>query len=72
MLSTDDEIDEEGAKDNKRYGRAWPSDVLSHFKSSNYGPIMTMAEMEADLHLLVIAGRETVATVLSGTINYLC
>lgn len=72
MLSTDDEIDEEGAEDNKGYGRAWPSDVLSHLKSSNCGATMTMAEMEADLHLLVIAGSETVATVLSGTINYLC
>ena len=33
---------------------------------------MTMAEMEAELHLLITAGSETVATVLSGTINYPC
>ena len=72
MLSADDEIDGEGAEDNKGYGRASPSDVLSHLKSSNCGAIMTMEEMETDLHLLVVAGSETVATVLSGTINYLC
>lgn len=73
MLSADDEIDEEGAEDsNKGYGRALPTDILSRFKLSNCGPMMTMAEMEADLHLLAIAGSETVATAISGTMNYLC
>ena len=72
MLSTDDNIDEEGAEVNKGNGRALPSDVISHLKSSNFGEIMTMEEMEGELHLLVIAGSETVATALSGTINYLC
>ena len=63
MLNADDEADGEGAS---------PSNVLSHLKSSNGERIMTMAEMEANLHLLVVAGSETVATLLSGTINYLC
>lgn len=72
MLSADDEVDEEGAGDNKEYGRASPRNLLPHLKSSNYEKIMTMAEMEADLHLLIIGGSKTVATVLSGTINFLC
>lgn len=73
ILSADDEIDGEGAEDNdKGYGRASPTDVLSHIKLSNCGATMTMAEMEADLHLLAIAGSETVATAISGTMNYLC
>ena len=72
MLSADGEIAREEVEDKKGYGRALPSDVLSHFKLSNCGEIMTMAEMEADLHLLVVAGSETIATTLSGTINYLC
>ena len=63
MLIADDEADGEGAS---------PSNVLSHLKSSNGERIMTMAEMEANLHLLVVAGSETIATLLSGTINYLC
>ncbi|MCJ1348473.1 hypothetical protein MMC31_006705 [Peltigera leucophlebia] len=66
MLSADDEIDGEGVEDSK------PSDLLSHLKLSNCEKIMTMAEMEAELHLVIIAGSETVATVLSGTLNYLC
>ncbi len=35
MLSADDEIDREEVEDKKGYGRALPSDVLSHFKLSN-------------------------------------
>ena len=73
MLSVDDEVDgEEDEDNNKGYDRASPSNVLSHLKSSNAGAIMTMAEMEANLHLLLLAGSDTVATTLSGTINYLC
>ena len=73
MLSADDEVDGEGVDYNKKgYDRASPSNVLSHLKSSNAGAIMTIAEVEATLHLVVIAGSETVATTLSGTINYLC
>lgn len=33
---------------------------------------MTLAEMEVNLTLIIISGSETVATMLSGTINYLC
>lgn len=33
---------------------------------------MTMAKMEANLHLIIIAGSATVATILLGMINYLC
>lgn len=39
QLSTDDEISKEGAENNKGSGRAWPSVVLSHLKSSNCGAI---------------------------------
>lgn len=71
ILSADDEVGGEGV-DSKGYDRASPSDVLSHLKSSNSEGIVTMAEMEANLRLLVLAGSETIATTLSGTINYLC
>ena len=81
MLSTIDEVDEDdddddddddGVESKKRHDRALPTDVLSYLKSSNHGGIMTLAEMEANLHLIIIAGSETVATMLSGTMNYLC
>lgn len=74
MLNADDEADGEGIEDNKAYDRASPSSVLSHLKSSNGNGerIMTLAEIEFTLHLLVIAGSETISTMLSGTINYLC
>ena len=35
MLSADDEVDGQEAEDKKEYGRASPSDILSHLKSSN-------------------------------------
>lgn len=74
MLSTvDDKVDDDdGVESKDRYDRASPTDILSHLKSSNHGGVMTLAEMEANLHLIIIAGSETVATMLSGTINYLC
>lgn len=72
MLSDDDVVGGEAVEDKKGYDRASSSNLLSHFKSCSIGDIMTIAEMEANLHILVIAGSETVATVLSGTINYLC
>ena len=74
MLSTvDDKVnDDDGVESKERYDRASPTDILSHLKSSNHGGIMTLAEMEANLHLIIIAGSQTVATMLSGTINYLC
>lgn len=61
MLNADDELD-----------TASPSDVLSHLKSRKSRAIMTLAEMEVTLPHIIIAGSETVATTLSGTINYLC
>lgn len=69
MLS---EVDDDGVESKEKYDRALPTDLLSHLKSSNHGKIMTLAEIETNLHLVIIAGSETVATVLSGTINYLC
>lgn len=70
MLSVDDDGD--GVKDQKEYDRTSPSNVLSHLKSTKNGAIMTSVEMEVNLTIIVIAGSETVATMLSGTINYLC
>lgn len=75
LSSVDEEADDDDNDDvesKERYDRASPSNILSHLKSSNHGGIMTMAEIEANLHLIIIAGSETVATMLSGTINYLC
>lgn len=72
MLSADDKFDGDGVKDNNDYDRASPSNVLSHLKSSKSGATMTLAEMEVTLPQIVIAGSETVTTMLSGTINYLC
>lgn len=71
-LNADDEADGEGIEDNKGYHRASSSNVLSHLKSSKGERIMTLAELEVTLHHLVIAGSETISTMLSGTINYLC
>lgn len=72
MLSTDDEVDHNGFEGKEGCDGALPSDILSHLRSGKGGGIMTMAEMEVNLHVLIVGGSETVATALSGTINYLC
>ena len=71
MLRIADEVDDNGAKDKKGHDGALPRNILSHLKSNKDEAIMTIAEIEANLHALVIGGVEIVATTLSGMINYL-
>lgn len=73
MLRIDDKADDGGFENEEGYRGALPRDLLTSLMSSKQDEgIMTMAEMEVNLPLLVIGGSETIATTLSGTINYLC
>lgn len=72
MLSAVGDGDEDKVEAKKGFDRAAPSDLLSQLKLSKGGKVMTLAEIEANFHIIVMAGSETVATALSGTINYLC
>lgn len=72
ILGTHDEADAVGFENEEEYNGALPQDMLSLLISNKGDGMMTMAEMEESLPLLVIGGSETIATVLSGTINYLC
>lgn len=72
MLSTRDEADDVGFENEEEYYGALPRDLLSLLTSNKNDGMMTMAEMEGNLPLLVIGGSETIATTLSGTIVYLC
>lgn len=71
MLRIADEVDDNGVEDKEGHDGALPRNILSHLKSNKDEGIMTIAEIEANLHALVIGGGEIVATTLSGMINYL-
>lgn len=71
-LSIHDKADDVGFENEVGYHGALPRDLLSHLTSNKSEGIMTTAEIEANLPLLIIGASETIATTLSGTINYLC
>lgn len=72
MLSIHDEADDVGFENEEGYHGALPRDLLSCLTSNKGEGIMTTAEIEVNLPLMVIGASETIATTLSGTINYLC
>lgn len=71
-LSIHDKADDVGFENEVGYHGALPRDLLSHLTSNKSEGIMTTAEIEVNLPLLIIGASETIATTLSGTINYLC
>lgn len=72
MLSIHDKADDFRFENEEGYRGALPRDLLSRLTSNKDEEIMTMAEMEVNLPLLVIGASETIATTLFGTIHYLC
>lgn len=72
MLSIHDEADDVGFENEERYHGALPRDILSRLMSNKGEGIMTTAEVEGSLPLMVIGAGETIATTLCGTINFLC
>lgn len=67
-----DKVDETEIEDKKGLGKATHSDLMSHLKSSESSAFMTLPEMVETFQFIVAASSETVATLLAGTINYLC